>query len=222
MNFKFFLHITVITLFLTGCAARTNLDPVGKGQVNVSGSIGGPIVAAFGTHVPVPYAIVGANYGLTERINLTGNLHLLSLFYNIFGADFGMGWFPFKNEGYIPTVCLQPRLLLLASLKSGVDSRFRAYPIVSTSAAWSLGKGTIYSGFDLTALVSSPDYDDDASPFIFSHFLGYRWKLGSTTRLLTEIKWHGANIRSDQLAVEYIQIGSYGAITPLVSIEKRF
>ncbi|MDZ7261094.1 MAG: hypothetical protein ONB05_03115 [candidate division KSB1 bacterium] len=222
-NIHSFFILLFAALFLT-CAAHTNLEPVGRGHVNGNVSIGGPIVAAFGTRIPIPYGTIGINYGLRDRVNLNGNLHLLPLAYSVIGTDLGVTWFPVINKGAVPTLGIQPRLLALASVKKDVASRdrLRIYPLVSSSAAWPLGKGLMYTGFDLTIPISSPDYDDEASSTILSPFIGYRWHLGRRTRLLTEIKWHGANIRSDQLAVEYLPIAGHGAITTLFSIERSF
>jgi len=222
MKSIYFFFLLLLTTILISCAAHTSLEPVGKGHLDANLSFGGPIIAAFGTRIPIPYTTMGVNYGLTDRINLNGNLHLFSLAYSISGVDIGVAYFPVSNKGIIPTVGVQPRLLALASLKKNIDSRFRIYPFITNSAAWQFGSGIIYTGFDLTIPLTSPDYDDEAAAAILSPFFGYRWKLGKRMRLLTEIKWQGANIHSDQLAVEYLPIARHGAITTLISLERSF
>jgi hypothetical protein len=217
----YLVSLTVISS-LSGCAARTNLRPVGRGNVTVNASVGGPIVAAFGTHMPIPYGTVGANYGIADNCNLTGSLHLLPLAYEIIGMDFGAGIFPVLNDGMIPTVGVHQSIMLFGSIKPNVDDRFRAYPITSATFAWQFSNGLVYSGVDLTSILSSADYDDEAPSFILSPFAGHRWQLSRLTGLLLELKWHGANIRSDQLAVEYTSVGRHGALAPFISIEKRF
>jgi hypothetical protein len=216
-----FSLLTMIVVFV-GCAAHTNLEPVGKGRMDSNLSFGGPVVAAFGARIPVPYLTIGSNYGLSDRLNLDGNLHVLSMFYKVGGIDVGAAWFPFLNEGMKPTVGIQPRLLAFASLKSDVSGRFRFYPLISGSAAWKVGNGLFYTGFDLVVPASSQDFDDEATATIFSPFIGYRWNLGSKTRLLTEIKFHGLNVESDQLAVTYLHLGGHGALTTLFSLERSF
>jgi len=62
------IPLIVILLILFGCAAQTNFDPVGRGNLNGNFSIGGPIISAFGTRIPVPYLTIGANSDiLTSR-----------------------------------------------------------------------------------------------------------------------------------------------------------
>jgi len=216
------ISILILLTILISCAAHTNLQPVGKNNIDANLSIGGPVIKAFGARIPVPYATAGVNYGIRDNVDLNGNLHLLSAAYKLFGCDLGATWFPVLNDHSIPTIGLQARLLTMASLKSGVDSRFRFYPSVSASSAWKLGGGIIYTGADITVPITSPDYDDDAASVIFSPFFGYRWNLGKNTRLLTEIKWNGANVQTHQLAVEYLPVSNYGAITTLFAIERSF
>jgi hypothetical protein len=216
------LLIFFLILFGFGCSAHSNLTPTGEGNIDAVVSLGGPFVPVAETKVPTPYLSAGANYGLTSNINLDANLHITSLFYELAGFDFGATWFPYLNDGLIPTWGIQPRLLMFGSFKSDVNSRFRIYPLISSSVAWKWGNGLIYSGFDFVYPLTTPDYDDEAVKVIFSPFAGYRWELGKNLQLLTELKWHGANVQGDQLAVEYITIGGYGALTIMFSLQKRF
>lgn len=212
----------LLLFILLSCAAQTNFEPLGKGVLNTNFSVGGPIIKAFGTRFPIPYATIGANYGIADRLNVGGNLHLFSLGYKIAGLDFGAAWFPILNNDFIPSISLQPRLLVLASMKSDISTRWRAYPLITNTAAWKINKNFLYTGYDLTIPLTEPEYDSEAPGMIFSPFIGYRWKLGERTRFITEFKWHAANVRSDQLAVEYLSIGGHGAMTTLFTIERSF
>ena len=222
MKILFLTSVSFSLILLIGCAAHTDLEPVGKGNLSANFSIGGPIVKAFGTRIPIPYATAGVDYGLDDKFDLNGDIHLFSLPYKIFGFDFGSTWFPYLNNGKFPTIGIQPRLLTLISLKSNVDERLKIYPIISSSAAWKIKKGLIYIGTDITIPLSSPDYDDEAVNTVISPFWGYRWSIGKHTFIFTEIKWHGANVRTDQLAVEYLPVKNYGAISTLFSIQRSF
>jgi hypothetical protein len=219
---KILSPILALGSVLVYCAAYTALEPVGQGHLDANISLGGPIISAFGGKIPLPYTAMGFNYGLSRRTNLHGNFHLLPLAYKMIGLDGGIAWFPVENCGSIPTLGIQSRLLGLASIKSGINERVRIYPVLSASAAWRVSSGTLYLGFDLIVPLSSQDFDNEASSALFSPFWGYRWSLGAKNRLLTELKWHGVNVRSDQLAVDYLFIGAHGAITTLLSIERSF
>lgn len=211
-----------LSILMTGCGAHTSLTPVGKGQLAPSVSIGGPIVEAFGTHIPIPYLMAGTEYGLSDAVNLGGQAHLLPLAYGIAGVDVGATWYPLLNRGWQPTLGLGPRLFAFASLKEDVEERFFVFPTVSGSAAWAAGRGLFYTGADLALPVSQPDYDAEAASVVFSPFAGYRWDIGRRHALLTEVKWHGANVGTNDVATNYTAIGGRGAITPLFALQRRF
>ena len=90
MYLKFSVCLIFIAL-LAGCAAQTNITPIGQGELNGHASFGGPIIEAFGTRIPIPYFTAGATCGLSNQINLGGNLHLLPLAYELFGMDAATG-----------------------------------------------------------------------------------------------------------------------------------
>jgi hypothetical protein len=214
-------HIRIILLllaFLAGCAARTTIEPVGADNLRLNASLGGPLVSAFGTYPPIPNLTAGATYGISDRIDANGTVYLLPLLYSLAGFDVGVAWYPLLNDGPTPTLSIQPRLMSFTSFKSGVDDRFRIYPVVSTSAAWKLGAGMIYAGTDVTIPVSQPDYDRDPAPVIISPMIGYRWNIWGEARLYTELKWHGVNVRTNA-TVEYINPGGYGALSPFIGVD---
>jgi hypothetical protein len=220
----FIIAISFLLFFcLTpGCAVHSNILPLGKGNMEANFSLGGPFIPLTNPKIPTPYAVAGVNYGLSDRINLEGNFHITSAFYKVAGFDIGAAYFPILNERYVPAVGIQPRLLLFSSLKSDVVSRFRIYPLISGSAAWEWGNGFIYSGIDMIIPFTRPDYRDEYENVIFSPFLGYKWDIGSSFNLFTEVKWHGANVKSNMAAVQYVDINRYGALALLFSVSRRF
>jgi hypothetical protein len=213
-------------LLVLSCAAHNDLEPVGVGRLAATAGIGGPIIKAFGRHIPTPYLTAGAVYGLDDNINISGTLHLTSLAYGILGLDPALTFFPMLNYGPQPTLGIRVQMLTFISLKSGVSDRARVYPVITPSAAWRLGNGRIYGGLNITIPVTMPDYDKNATDMIYSPFAGYRWDLTRHFRLTTELKWHGLNVRSDQLAVTYNNNENtgikYGAFTPFIGIEWLF
>lgn len=208
--------------YLMSCAAHSNLVPLGKGSLETNIGLGGPFITVSNSKIPTPYITLGADYGLSDRMNASATVHLTSFFYKIAGFDFGAAWFPILNNELIPTWGIQPRIMLLASMKSNVQSRVRAYPLVSNSAAWKLGTGLIYTGFDFTAPLTRPDYDTETPRVILSPFIGYRWKLGEKMNLLSEVKWHAANVEGNQTAAEYISLGGNGALSVMFTITRSF
>jgi hypothetical protein len=222
MRFVKVIFLFCVMIIYSGCAAHTNLEPIGKGEVKMNVSLGGPFVKISGMNVPIPYATAGAVYGAVDKLNVSGNLHLTSLPYKIFGFDFGAAYFPVLNDGYIPTIGINPSLLYLMSLKPDVSSRVRAYPSLTATFAWHTGANLVFTGFDYTYPLTTPDYDSDSPKSIISPFVGYRIELGRKFRLITEVKWQASNVRTDQLAAEYSKISGRGAIGLLFSLERSF
>lgn len=225
MNPTRFLSLVAVAsagILFVGCAAHTNLTPLGEGRLAPHVGIGGPIVEAFETHIPVPYLMAGVDYGVRDNVNLNGGVHLLSLAYGVAGVEIGAAWFPLENEGWQPTLGVGPRLFAFASTKGGVDDRFLVYPALSASAAWNAGPRMLYAGADLAVPLSRPEYDEEAKSVILSPFLGVRWNVGKRLALLTELKWHGANIQTEKVVTGYTSIGRNGAVTPLIAIQRRF
>lgn len=217
-----FAAILALVFIFAGCAAHTSLEPLGRGNMNANLSLGGPIVAAFNTRIPIPYATLGMSYGLNDKMNIDGNLHLTSLPYRIFGLELGASYFPLLNDGLIPTFGIHPEVLTFISMKPDVESRMRLYPSLSASAAWHLGSDLIYTGLDYTLPLTTSDYDSDAPKFVLSPFAGYRTDLGKNLRLTAELKWQGVNVRSNQLAADYIKPGGHGAVGILFALERSF
>jgi hypothetical protein len=205
---------------LVGCAAHTSVVPVGSGKLVPNVGLGGPIVAAFGAYVPIPYLTMGADYGLGSRVNLNGTLHLLPLAYQVAGLDAGVTWFTPAGSGKRPQLAIEPRVFAFASFKSGVSERLLAYPAAAVTATWGSAR-LFYLGSDLAGPLPKGDFDPEAPSFIWSPFFGFRWTVGGWF-LLTELKWQGANVATHQLAVRYLRVGNNGGLTPLLAIQRRF
>jgi len=219
-NIKLIILLS-ITLFW-GCAAHRYIEPVGKGNTKGYVNLGGPIVAAFDTKLPIPYLSAGADYGLYGNFDVNANLHLLPLFYEFSGLDVGCTYFPVLNDSWTPTVGLNVQLMSFFSFKSLVTNRFRMYPIISPSFAWKLFDGKIYCGSNFTVPLTKLDYYKDMSPVIASPFLGYSWNLGAGYNLFTELKWNAVNIETYKLAVEYVHPSNHGAIGIYFTLERSF
>ena len=53
-NFIYCLLTILFSAFMIGCAAHTNLTPVGKGNVDASISLGGPFIPVAEIKIPIP------------------------------------------------------------------------------------------------------------------------------------------------------------------------
>ena len=65
--------------------------------MQLSGSVGGPLVNSFGTTVPIPYLMGGITYGISNRMEIHSDLHLLAAMFKFAGLTPGITWFPVDN-----------------------------------------------------------------------------------------------------------------------------
>jgi len=209
------------------CAVHTNIEPVGKGKINAYISFGGPTIKVFGLTkplFPVPHLLTGASYGINENLNVDANLNLLPLPYGIASLETGAIWFPVLGEGKKPTIGLDLHLLSFFSIKSdsNITDRIRVYPLLTPAFSWQLGNHRVYVGSNITIPISQADFDNEATALIVSPFLGFRWGIGEKISLLTELKWQGANVPADKLAIAFASIAEHGGLSPLLGLSWKF
>lgn len=207
---------------LMGCAANTDIEPTIEGNIGYNMSIGGPIISALGIKFPTPYLIIGGSYGYREDITLSANLHLLSLIYGVAGVEFGAKKYFRVNDDISPLIGVGANFLMLASVRSRSDDKMRIYPYLSATSTWKKERSAYYLGVNLAIPISSMDYYDKFPSAILSPSFGYRRDIGASTRITVELRFNAVNHKTDQLSVEYLNIGGNGAITPLFAIERGF
>ena len=222
---KKFMKKLILLAFLTifiSCSSHRSIVPLGKGNSSVSAGIGGPVVKAFDIYTPMPYITGGLSYGLTDNIDISADLHLTSLFYQIGGLDFGCAWYLTEQKNFVPVVSLQPKVNIFASFKSNVDSRFRVLPSLSTNFAWKLKEDYIFTGLELTTPFSSSDYDNNSQKIMLSPYIGYRYAITEKFGIIAELKLTGANIKTNQLTVTYLNLFNFGSFGTFFTFDWRF
>ena len=218
MRYSLLVLLAVLTI---SCATHTQIEPVGKDKLVANFNMGGPIIPLLDTKIPLPYFTVGGTYGCTDNFDLSGSVHILPIFYEVAGLDFGASWFYTQNDSWIPLLGTHAKVMFFSSLKSGIDDRFKVYPYLSQTASWELGPGNIYTGLHILIPFGELDYEKSYKP-IFSPFLGYKWKMTDNYALFLETKWQGLNFPTDHIPVDYISPGDAGAIGVFLSIERKF
>jgi len=178
--------------------------------------VGGPLVAAFGTYVPIPNAAVGARYGVSGDWDLDANVYLLPLAYHLIGFDVGMAWYPVDTD--VATLVLEPRAFALISFKEDVNDRIRLYPAISATYSTEHDGRRLYAGIDVAVIPRASRYDPERAFAVVTPLVGCRWELGRGYRLLTELKWLGVNIESNA-TVDYVNPGGLGGLAPAFGLE---
>lgn len=195
-----------LAFMLTGCGAHLRTLPTGAGQVQANASIGGPLVDAFGTTIPVPYLMTGATYGLTNRISVHGDLHVTSAAYKFFGFTPGITVFP-GVEFWSWTPSFGADVLVFSDLRD-----CRLYPEFTLAAARrSAGRWTHYGGLHNTLQTA------DSPRYLVSVFAGTSCRVGRL-RSYIELQWLAANQDNRWTPVGYHGLARRGALAPQVGL----
>lgn len=195
-----------LLVMLTGCGAHLRTLPVGAGQAQVSTSVGGPLVDAFGTTIPVPYLMTGATYGLTDRVNVHADVHVLSAAYKFLGFTPGITVFPDIGSGrWIPA--LSADFLVFSDFEA-----WRLYPEFTLGIArHGRSHWTPYGGLHNTLQTTH------APRWMLSVFAGSAYVFGRM-RASLELQWLAANHDNHWTPVGYHGIARRGALSPQVGL----
>lgn len=183
-----------------GCAPQMRNLPLGAGRSQVNAAVGGPLVDAFGTTIPVPYAVAGVTHGAGERVNLHADLHLTAAAFRFLGVTPGVTWYPDLPLG--PWVAAFGADALLFS----DFAEARLYPEVAVTVTHTrAGRWRPYAGFYNTLQFSKePRY-------IISPYVGVSRSLGRWQPYV-EMKWLAAGDDNRLTPVTYHGIGERGAL----------
>jgi hypothetical protein len=130
----FFAVGLLLCCLLIGCGAQMRTMPVGAQRMQANASIGGPMVNAFGTTIPIPYGIVGATYGVSNSTEVFLDFHATAAAFKFLGITPGVVYFPRLHGGR-----MVPAIGADALIFSDFNAS-RLYPELVTSVAYRLSK----------------------------------------------------------------------------------
>jgi hypothetical protein len=96
-------RLLLATLVCGACATTHLARPVGRGNTRVSASLGGPMVE-FGAPVPVPISTLGVAHGVSDALDVGGELHPTAAAFGIAGLSGGVAWHPIPTHRAALTV----------------------------------------------------------------------------------------------------------------------
>lgn len=175
--------LAVMAVCSLHCAITQPVRVLEPHQVAALGSLGGAIIPFSGIDIPLPYLNLGAAYGLSDQVTLTGTLHATSTFYKTIGLDAGAAVRVLAQHDAVPEVTAKGLVYFFAGTRSG---GVRAFPMVTVNGSWRLGSWLAYVGADNLYQVQDPLY-------LVSPFVGTEFPLGGAWRGQVEVKWIAAN-----------------------------
>jgi hypothetical protein len=193
-------------LLLAGCGAQMRNLPVGAGRMQLNGSVGGPVVGVSGTDLPMPYALAGLTYGLSDEWDVYGDVHVLAAAFKIAGLTPGVVYFPKLRVGrWVPSVGVDA--LLFTDFQ---ESRF--YPEAHAALTYRANeRWAPYVGFHETFQFNR---QPKSIPSVYAG-TSYQW---GRVRLYGELQWLAADRDNRWGPVDYRGMGRKGAIAPQLGL----
>ncbi|MBU1920279.1 hypothetical protein KKG66_05500 [bacterium] len=188
------LILFFLLAIVCGCGPQMRMLPVGEDNLAVQTSIGGPMISVRGPAVPIPYAMAGATYGLTDHLNIHSDFHVTSAVFKFLGVTPGISWFPARSEAR-----WQPSLSLTALAFSDFQET-RIYPEVITTLANRESRQVIpFFGVVHT-------FQTDSKPeYLPSAFAGLAFPY-KQSRFVFELQALALNFQRDKDAPDYLTL----------------
>jgi hypothetical protein len=193
--------LLLLVSLLVGCGAQMRNLPVGAQKMQMSASIGGPMVDAFGRTVPIPYGIAGATYGISNEIEAYIDYHVTASAFKFLGATPGVVYFPSLRWGrFVPALGAD------ALIFSDINAT-RVYPEIVTSTAYRLSnRWTPYIALRHT-------FQEGSAPhYIPSAMAGTSYRNGRMQYFI-ELQWLALDRDNRWNPVEYHGISNRGAMS---------
>ncbi|MEZ4448541.1 MAG: hypothetical protein R3B09_03600 [Nannocystaceae bacterium] len=117
--------VAVAAALASACAAPNLSRTVGRGNYELRGAVGGPFLGNLGKPVPLPSVYVGGRYGITDWVDIDGNLGVVAAAFGILAMDVA-GNFQLYRKPKGLAVATSTRLYLVGDLDDAPKAR--VYP----------------------------------------------------------------------------------------------
>jgi hypothetical protein len=196
-----------------GCSATRSVRPVGRGNVNVAASIGGPLFRNLGPPLPVPLPVVSARVGLTDCTDVDFGVMLPVS--RTAGLDLGASTLILQGHHGDLALMAGGRLTALSPVLSPLRPTFITEG--SLTASWALTPSLLpYLGADLLLELRT----GRVHPTTLAG-LTYASPLAGFS-LAAEVRWLAIATDARRLSVRYVSPWSHGALAAVVAISYTF
>jgi hypothetical protein len=211
--------LAIVALALTGCSTAHHARPLGKGNMAVHASIGGPVAGIGDPEIPIPLTTLTYKVGITDRADIFVGWHVLETFVNNGNLyfDIGASYYVLDQKKARPGISAAFTVSPLINKESGWASFD-----LQVTASWALGpreRHLLYVGFHN---VFTPARNDVVAtpPYTWTPYLGGQLRIGKKRRLGLglEIKWHRPYASTQDAVVGYLGPGKLGALAFLSGI----
>ena len=207
--------LLVVVALSTACATTHLARPVGRGNTRVSASLGGPLVEFAGAPIPVPMSTVGVAHGVTESVDVHGELHPTAATHGVGGITAGAAWHPLASHpsaltvgGTLGTFFTTEDALLLADVWLSGGGKV---------ASWLWLGGGVHN--TLRVATSAPGETIPWAPTLFG-LVAFRLSRRVTFDL--ELRWYALASCGQCVAIAYYAPGSVGALGVILGVDYQF
>jgi hypothetical protein len=192
-----------------GCGTTQAVRPIGQGGLRAELSLGGPLFGDLGVPIPMPIALVGARYGVIDRLDVHARWNVLLAAFGAFGMDAGASGLILQQHGFFPALAGG---VLATLVTDGQDTN--VFPELTLSLSWDVHRGSlVYLGLT--------NFYELAPQFRYhpAIFVGGRWQATRRFGATVELKWISPHEDSTFGPVGYVSPGGLGAFSVLLGFD---
>ncbi len=209
-------------VLLASCAPTHYVRPLQKGELAITGTLGGSIFTNFGYPMPIPNTTVGAGYGITEKLTGYAALYPTSMAFGVLQFDIGGVYGILQPKGWRPGVSVAPGLNLAGDVW---ESKFKIWPQLDANAYWNYGKHRNYVYAGLSSwyeLAGKRAHGQDQPQFILPGFQVGHTLSSKRFDFTAELKFNNVVKSNQDLTISWLGLGTNGAMGIYFGLTKRF
>ncbi|MHB1843515.1 MAG: hypothetical protein ACYCWW_01595 [Deltaproteobacteria bacterium] len=202
-------------LAAAACGTAHHARTLGKGNYGVDLEIGGPLtqLGSLPVPVPLPYALVGATYGITDRLDIHGRLHLTMAYLDVAAADVGATYQWLREDRWRPALSTTLQLYEMTDFSPGGS---RTFSDLTENLSYLVHRRYLtYFGLTEFAQLNAP------ASLTLAPFVGEEFRIGDHYGLELELKYGSPEV-CYPVAPSYIRPGSCGALFVLIGVNSYF
>ena len=144
----------IVVLTCIGCGTLNGARPLDKGQHAAGATLGGPVLTAFGAHIPLPSLVLEGRSGLSpiqgRATDVNYGLNATAAAFGILDTHVGVSHMLLDQQDRRPALSVTERLHLLSNhldTTKAMDTRaLYAMNQLDVTLSGELGKHLIYGG----------------------------------------------------------------------------
>lgn len=219
MRSRLLLLLSTLPL-ASACGVSRGVRPIGEGNGAIAVSAGGPVADYIGTKLPLPLSTVGGVYGVHDRVDVHGGMHVTTAaLFGLWGFELGAGALVLDQlHPAAPALMVDVNLNAFTGDLGGGDPEggLRVFPETDLRASWAWGEAQHLSYTGASAFFSTSPRS--ITP---SYVLGQQFRMGRTD-LTLEGRWIRPGADPASVTTDWGGIGGKGVLATHLGFRVRF